>query len=99
MKGVRHSVYYYTGGIHLPAGIAWIFGILVGLVFTTSPWFTGPLARGVFAQSSLGFILGFVVAGLTYWLFVRWEHALLRSARPELIAAREEGSPTGHDHA
>jgi nucleobase:cation symporter-1, NCS1 family len=99
MEGGRRGVYYYTGGIHLPAGIAWVLGILVGLAFTTSPWFTGPFVRGVFAQSSLGYILGFVVAGLTYWLLVRWEHIFLRSASPELIAAREEGSPAGRDQS
>jgi nucleobase:cation symporter-1, NCS1 family len=99
MKGSQHSVYYYTAGIHLPAGIAWVLGILVGLVFTTSPWFTGPFARGVFAQNSLGFILGFVVAGLTYWLFVRWERVFLSSTSPELITAQEEGSPAGRDQS
>jgi nucleobase:cation symporter-1, NCS1 family len=99
MEGGRRSIYYYTGGIHLPAVIAWVLGILVGLVFTTSPWFTGPFARGVFAQSSLGYILGFVVSGLTYWLLVRWEHASLRYMSPELIAAPEVGSPTGRDQS
>jgi NCS1 family nucleobase:cation symporter-1 len=99
MEGSRRGVYYYTGGVHLSAGIAWVLGILVGLVFTTSPWFTGPFARGVFAQSSLGYILGFVVAGLTYWLLVRWERTFLHSMSPELIAAREDGSPAGRDQS
>src|SRR5215469_16436070 len=95
--GGRHSVYYYTGGIHLPAVIAWVLGILVGLLFTASPWFTGPFAKGVFAQSSLGYILGFVVAGLTYWPLVLWERVLLRSMSPRLVAARTEGSRAGGD--
>jgi nucleobase:cation symporter-1, NCS1 family len=94
MDGGRRGPYYYTGGIHWPAGIAWILGILVGLAFTTSPWFTGPFAKGVFAASSLGYILGFVVAGLTYWLLVLWERAIARSMIPKLIAARREASPT-----
>jgi nucleobase:cation symporter-1, NCS1 family len=97
MEGSRRGVYYYTRGIHWPAGIAWALGILVGLVFTTSPWFTGPFATGVFAENSLGYILGFVVAGLMYWLLVRLERTFLRSMSPELIPAREEGSPTGRD--
>jgi purine-cytosine permease-like protein len=99
MKGGQRSVYYYTRGIHLPAGIAWVLGILVGLAFTTSPWFIGPFARGVFAQSSLGYILGFIAAGLTYWLLVRWGGGFLRSKSPELIPARKEGSPTGRDQS
>jgi nucleobase:cation symporter-1, NCS1 family len=99
MEGGRSSVYYYTGGVHLSAGVAWVLGILVGLVFTTSPWFTGPFAKGVFAQSSLGYILGFVVAALTYWLLVRWEGTRLRSMSPELFATPEEVSPTGRDQS
>jgi purine-cytosine permease-like protein len=66
----RGSAYYYWGGVHWPALIAWIAGILVGLAFTTSPWFTGPFARGPFAASSLGYFLGFIVAALVYWLLV-----------------------------
>ena len=94
MDGDRAGPYYYTGGIHWPACVAWILGILVGLAFTTSPWFTGPFAKGVFATSSLGYMLGFVVAGLTYWLLVLWERAIARSMIPKLIAARREASPT-----
>ena len=41
----RTGSYYYTGGIHWPAFLAWIAGILVGLAFTTSPWFTGPFRQ------------------------------------------------------
>jgi cytosine/uracil/thiamine/allantoin permease len=48
--------------------VAWLLGIVVGLLFTVSPWFTGPLARGIFASSSLGYLLGFVVSALVYWL-------------------------------
>ncbi len=79
MEGDRAGPYYYTGGIHWPACAAWILGILVGLAFTTSPWFTGPFARGVFATSSLGYMLGFVVAGATYWLLTLRERALARA--------------------
>ena len=86
----RTGPYYYTGGIHWPAFLAWIAGILVGLAFTTSPWFTGPFARGIFAASSLGFMLGFVVAGLTYWLLLGAER-LMRSSSRKLAIAQAEG--------
>ncbi|WP_376795648.1 purine-cytosine permease family protein [Thermogemmatispora sp.] len=62
------SRYYYRAGINWRAVVAWLLGIVVGLLFTVSPWFTGPLARGIFASSSLGYLLGFVVSALVYWL-------------------------------
>ncbi len=93
IEGGRDSQYYYTGGIHWPACLSWIIGILVGLAFTTSPWFTGPFARGIFAASSLGFILGFVVAGLTYWFLLRVEHQF-HSPRGELATAQVEDGRT-----
>lgn len=61
------SCYFYQGGINWIAFIAWLLGILVGLVFTVSPWFKGPAAVGIFASSSLGYLLGFVVSSLAYW--------------------------------
>jgi NCS1 family nucleobase:cation symporter-1 len=58
------------------AMVAWLLGIVVGLAFTVSPWFKGPLAQGIFATSSLGYLIGFVVSALAYWLLVsvggRW---------------------------
>ena len=62
------SAYFYTGGVRWQALLAWFLGILVGLAFTVSPWFSGPFARGMFATSSLGYLLGFVVSGLLAWL-------------------------------
>ncbi len=64
------SCYFYTDGVHWAAIVAWLLGILVGLAFTVSPWFRGPLATGVFASSSLGYLIGFVVSALVYavWL-------------------------------
>lgn len=64
------SPYYYTRGVHWRAVAAWAAGILVGLAFTTSPWFSGPLAVGVFASSSLGYFIGFTVSALGYWALV-----------------------------
>ena len=63
------GLYYYRGGIHWAGVVAWLLGIIVSLVFTSSPWFSGPLAIGVFATSSLGYLIGFGVSGLAYWLF------------------------------
>jgi len=62
------SSYFYTAGINWSAIIAWLTGILVGLAFTVSPWFTGPFAKGIFATSSLGYLIGFAVSSLLYWI-------------------------------
>jgi purine-cytosine permease-like protein len=50
------------------AVISWLAGTTLGLACTESPLFTGPLARGPFAGSSLGYILGFFVSGGLYLL-------------------------------
>ncbi len=61
------SRYFYTGGVNWAAVISWLLGILVGLAFTVSPWFSGPFARGIFASSSLGYLIGFIISALAYW--------------------------------
>jgi len=64
------SRYFYKGGVNWAAVIAWLLGILVGLAFTVSPWFSGPFAVGIFASSSLGYLIGFCVSALTYWVLL-----------------------------
>ena len=64
--------------VRLPALVAWLAGTIVGLLFTASPLFTGPLAVGVFAESSLGYLLGF---GVSAALYATLSRDLLR--RPE----------------
>ncbi len=55
-----------TSKISWPAVSAWTAGVMAGLLFTTSPFFTGPLATGIFAESSLELILAFAVAGVVF---------------------------------
>ena len=43
----------------------------IGLLFTASPLFTGPLAVGIFAQSSLGYLLGCMVSPSLYAMLGR----------------------------
>src|SRR5579884_229323 len=62
----KTSVYHYTSGFHLPACIAWLVGVVVGLLFTSSSFFTGPLARGIFVSTSLGYLLGAAVSIVLY---------------------------------
>jgi len=69
------SRYYYWNGLHPAAIVAWMAGILVGLAFTVSPFFTGPFATGIFAFSSLGYLIGFLVSGVLYALLMRFYRA------------------------
>lgn len=64
------SCYYYRGGVNWAGTIAWLLGIIISLTFTSSPWFNGPFAIGIFATSSLGYLIGFGVSALTYWLLI-----------------------------
>ena len=56
------SAYYYTSGFNIPACTAWVIGIVVGLLFTQSSFFVGPLAKGIFANTSMGYLLGAAVS-------------------------------------
>jgi cytosine/uracil/thiamine/allantoin permease len=78
-------------GVRLPALSAWLAGTVAGLLFTSSPLFTGPLAVGVFAQSSLGYLLGFAVSAIVYAVLGRG-----------VLRQRELAQPvgaTGHEEA
>jgi NCS1 family nucleobase:cation symporter-1 len=59
------------GGLRFQALISWLAGTVVGLLFTASPLFTGPLAVGIFAESSLGYLLGFTVSASLYLVLGR----------------------------
>ena len=78
-----------SGGVRLPALIAWLAGTVVGLLFTASPLFTGPLAVGVFAQSSLGYLLGFTVSAALYAVLGR-DLLRQRVAAQPVVATRHD---------
>ncbi len=65
---------YRIPDVRLSALIAWLLGLCVSLATTSTEIFTGPLARGIFADSSLGFILGFAVTLAVYALFSAAPH-------------------------
>ncbi len=60
------SHYFYQGGFNWAGLLSWLIGLLAGLAFTTSPFFNGPFAVGIFANSSLGFLIGFIVSAGLY---------------------------------
>jgi NCS1 family nucleobase:cation symporter-1 len=49
-----------------PAVTAWVVGLFVSLAFTSTALWSGPLARGMFSGSDLGFLLGFLVSAGLY---------------------------------
>ncbi len=80
------SGYYYRGGVNWAAVIAWLLGILVGLAFTVSPWFSGLFAKGIFASSSLGYLIGFIVSALAYRVFISF-------GRKKYLTTEQQNSP------
>ncbi|MGW2443158.1 cytosine permease [Streptomyces sp. NPDC001675] len=63
----RTSAYWYRGGFSPAAVAAWAVGLVGGLLFTTSDWFTGPLAKNnVIGEYGLGWVATVVISGLLY---------------------------------
>lgn len=85
----RESAYYYTFGFNIPACAAWLIGVVVGLLFTVSSFFTGPLAKGIFASTSLGYLLGAAVSAILYLIlrpFFSAQKMVVASAQEEPTA-------------
>ena len=88
------SSYYYRGGVNWPAGVCWLIGILVGLLFTSSPKFIGPLATsGFFATTSCGYALGFVASAVCYAVALYGVPVIRRrtATRPRATRAEQNG--------
>ncbi|MFI9343781.1 cytosine permease [Streptomyces sp. NPDC052773] len=63
----RTSAYWYRGGFSPAAVTAWAVGLVAGLLFTTSDWFTGPLAaNNVIGEYGLGWVATIAISGLLY---------------------------------
>lgn len=45
------------------ATISWLVGTVLGLLLTSSPLFTGPLAHAVLAHGSIGYVAGALAGG------------------------------------
>jgi len=68
--GSDHGIYWYSGGISVPALIAWLVSVTVGMLFSDTSLFTGPLAalaKGV----DLSFLSAAVVGSVLYLLLDR----------------------------
>jgi nucleobase:cation symporter-1, NCS1 family len=77
-------------GVRLLAVIAWLAGTGVDLLFTASPLFTGPLAVGIFAESSLGYLLGFTVSAGPYAVLGRDLRRHTEVAQPVGVTSLDE---------
>lgn len=55
-------------GSRTGALIAWILGVLTVILFASSSVWSGPLAKGIFAGSSINYLLGFVITLVVYLL-------------------------------
>jgi len=63
----KYSTSLVRNGMGWPGIVAWIASTAIGLLFTTSPFFNGPLAKGIFADSSLEILISFVISGITFY--------------------------------
>lgn len=50
--------------------ISWLAGTITGFLFTNSPFFNGPFAKGIFQDSSLGVLMAFAVSAIVMALFI-----------------------------
>ncbi|MGD1220375.1 cytosine permease [Streptomyces krungchingensis] len=63
----RTSAYWYRGGFSPAAVLAWAAGLGSGVLFTTSDWFSGPLASGnPVGEYGLGWVATAAVSFLLY---------------------------------
>ncbi|MFD3315339.1 purine-cytosine permease family protein [Streptomyces sp. NPDC058694] len=73
----RGGRYWYTGGFHLPAVVAWVAAIVAGLLFTKAAtgaddvWFAGPLADSWLGTNGLGWLIAIVTGAAAYTLLSR----------------------------
>ncbi|MFJ4921635.1 purine-cytosine permease family protein [Streptomyces sp. NPDC088725] len=72
MDTTHTSRYWYTGGFHLPAVLAWAAAIVAGLLFTEAStsaddvWFAGPFAGSWLGVNGLGWAISMAVAAGVY---------------------------------
>lgn len=64
-RGERGGAYWFTHGFNLPTIGIWGLASVVGLLFASNTWFTGPGAE-LLGGIDVGFAVGAVVAGALY---------------------------------
>ncbi|MFD3699485.1 cytosine permease [Streptomyces sp. NPDC058646] len=84
----RTSAYWYRGGFAWQAMTAWALALVVGLLFTSVDWFSGPLSGTWTGRNGLGWAAGILTSGLLYAV-------LPRTADPAAAAPAEEQELAG----
>lgn len=67
----RTSAYWYKGGFAWQAMTAWALALVVGLLFTSVDWFSGPLSSTWIGQNGLGWVAGIVTSAVLYAVLPR----------------------------
>ncbi|MCX5441082.1 MULTISPECIES: cytosine permease [unclassified Streptomyces] len=90
--------YWYRGGFHLPAVVAWLAAITAGLLFTKAAtsaddvWFEGPLAGSWLGVNGLGWLVAIAVGGALYTFLGRKSPVTFDSPDASSVAL-EEATP------
>lgn len=66
----KDSLYWYTNGYNIPAVLSWVVGVVVGLLFTNTVVFVGPLANSV-GGVDVSFVSSAIVGAALYYLLVK----------------------------
>ncbi|MEU8947124.1 cytosine permease [Streptomyces sp. NPDC048489] len=96
MDRTRTSRYWYSAGFRVPAVLAWVVAIVVGLLFTEAStsadnvWFAGPLAHTWAGTNGLGWALAMAAGAVVYALGSRTRPADGPSAEADRSAPVEE---------
>ncbi|MFE4545878.1 purine-cytosine permease family protein [Streptomyces sp. NPDC056785] len=96
MDRTRTSCYWYSAGFRVPAVLAWVVAIVVGLLFTEAStsadnvWFAGPLAHTWAGTNGLGWALAMAAGAVVYALGSRTRPADGPSAEADRSAPVQE---------
>jgi purine-cytosine permease-like protein len=80
--------YWFSGGFGLRATVVWLASAIIGLFWSSTTLYTGPLTR-ISSGIDLSFISAFVIGGALYYLLGK-----VMNARPQASAAR--GAAAAH---
>ncbi|WP_051331108.1 purine-cytosine permease family protein [Aneurinibacillus terranovensis] len=80
----QSSSYWYSGGFNIYAMVSWIIGVIVGLLFTGTSVYTGPLVHAV-GGIDLSFTSSAIVGALLYYMLAKLFHNSSKEFNDEAI--------------
>ncbi len=66
----KGGIYEYSNGFNIPAVASWVVAVIIGLLFTYTSVYVGPLVD-VVGGIDISFISSAIVGGVLYYLFVK----------------------------